>query len=110
MVAVVVLLLGSGALMLVFGVGMAVLAVMERDAEAVGSLLFLLLLELYLALVVPGLWRGVRRARTLAMIGACIGLGGGLLVPILLSTRSAKEWFGIPLVSVVHFPQGAPRP
>ncbi|MGP4026472.1 hypothetical protein [Actinomadura sp. 3N407] len=104
-IAVVVIFSIPAVLFIAGAVGMVVFAIIDRQVDLVGIALALLVPALLPGMLAQGLWRGYRGSRTLAVILGVLSFPSGILILVLLMTRTAKEWFGQPAATVVHFPQ-----
>ncbi|RSN51760.1 hypothetical protein DMH08_30015 [Actinomadura sp. WAC 06369] len=105
MIAVVVIFSIPAALIFVFIVAMVVFAIIDREP---GVLLFAvmgLVVGLFPGMVAHGLWRGYRGSRTWALVVGVLSVPLGIAILLLMTTRPAKEWFGLPTSTDVRFPQ-----
>lgn len=104
-IVVVVLFSIPGVLFIAGAVGMVVFAIIDRQASLLLFALAMLVAALFPGMVAQGLWRGYRGSRILAMILGVLSLPSGLVILLLLTTRTAKEWFGLSPATAVQFPR-----
>ncbi|TYK50679.1 hypothetical protein FXF68_09285 [Actinomadura decatromicini] len=108
MIAVVVIFSIPAVLFLVLTVGMVAIAIADREPSALGYALLMLVVAALPGMLAQGLWRGYRGSRVLAMVVGVLSIPSGILILLLLTTRTAKEWFGLPPATIVHFPKSGP--